>query len=36
MKRLLALPPSPALRVCLPCGGPLVAFIILLTVAYFP
>jgi hypothetical protein len=36
MKRLLALPASPALRVFLPCGGSAVAFIILMVVAHFP
>jgi hypothetical protein len=36
MKRLLALPPSPVLRVFLPCGGSVVAFIILMVVAHYP
>jgi hypothetical protein len=36
MKRILALPPSPALRVFLPCGGSALAFIILMMVAHFP
>jgi hypothetical protein len=36
MKRLLTLPPSAALRICLPCGGPALAFIILVLVAYLP
>jgi hypothetical protein len=36
MKRLLTLSQSPALRVCLPCGGPALAFIILILVAYLP
>jgi hypothetical protein len=36
MKRLLTLPLSPALRVCLPCGGPVLAFIVLIMIAYLP
>lgn len=36
MKRLFALPPSPALRVFLPCGGSVIAFIVLMVVAYLP
>jgi hypothetical protein len=36
MKRLLMLPPSATLRICLPCGGPIVAFVILMMVAYVP
>jgi hypothetical protein len=36
MKRLLTLPVSSALRVCLPCGGPVLAFIALIMIAYLP
>jgi hypothetical protein len=36
MKRLRALPLSPALQVFLPCGGSVVAFIALMLVAYLP
>jgi hypothetical protein len=36
MKRLPTLSPSPALRVCLPCGGPVLAFIVLIMIAYLP
>jgi hypothetical protein len=33
MKQILAPPPLLALRICLSCGGPLVAFVILVSIA---
>ena len=36
MKRLRALPLSPAQQAFLPCGGSVVAFIALMLVAYLP